>query len=137
VGALSDRLGRRKPLLLVLSALFTLCWIPWIAGTAMPLALSLSLFTLMGLCAAGFTLTWALAKEVNPHELSGMATSLVNTGIFLGTAIYQPLIGWMLDRASVGRGAYVLADYRYALALLFVVSAAGVFAGTYLREEPV
>jgi sugar phosphate permease len=136
IGAWSDRLGRRKPLLLAASTLFTLCWIPMIAGVAMPLALSLVLFTAMGLCAGGFTLTWALVKEVNPHALSGMATSLVNTGIFLGAAIYQPLIGWVLDRASAGRGAYAMYDYRYALGVLLLFSAAGVCAATYLKEEP-
>ncbi|HQR72423.1 MAG TPA: hypothetical protein PLE54_17595, partial [Burkholderiaceae bacterium] len=27
------------------------------------------------------------------------ATSVVNTGIFLGAGILQPLVGWVLDRA--------------------------------------
>jgi MFS family permease len=135
IGGLSDRLKKRKPLLLIASALFTLCWIPWIAGITMPRALSLALFAVMGSSAGGFTLTWALVKAVNPHPLSGMATSLVNTGIFLGAAIYQPLIGWVLDRASGGQGSYSLQDYRYALTLLLCLSAAGVFGATYLTEK--
>ena len=56
----------------------------------------------MGLLIPGFTLTWTVAKEVNRPEHSGIATSVVNVGIFLGTGILQPLVGWVLDR---GRAA--------------------------------
>ena len=44
-----------------------------------------------------FTLSWACVKEVNPHALSGMATSVANTGAFLGTGILQPLVGRSID----------------------------------------
>ncbi len=135
VGAWSDRLGKRKPLLLCLTGLFTLCWIPWIIGMALPITVSLLLFALMGLCAAGFSLTWALVKEENPLELSGMATSLVNTGIFLGTAIYQPLFGWVLDVSAQGRDDYMLQDYRNGLAVLFAFSLAGLFAAFSIKER--
>ena len=52
----------------------------------------------MGLLIPGFTLTWTVAKEVNRPEHSGIATSVVNVGIFLGAGILQPLVGAMLDR---------------------------------------
>jgi hypothetical protein len=29
---------------------------------------------------------------------SGIATAVVNVGIFLGTGVLQPLVGWVLDR---------------------------------------
>ena len=58
----------------------------------------------MGLLIPGFTLTWTVAKEVNRPEHSGIATSVVNVGIFLGTGILQPLVGAILDRGrAVGR----------------------------------
>ena len=44
--------------------------------------------------------TWATAKEVNRPASAGMATSLVNTGVFLGVAILQPVVGWILDQAK-------------------------------------
>src|SRR5512134_3439029 len=37
VGSLSDRMGRRKPLLLGLGSLYVLCWLPWIAGVKLSL----------------------------------------------------------------------------------------------------
>jgi MFS family permease len=63
----------------------------------------------MGLGASGFTLSWAAAKEVNRHALSGTATALVNTGAFLGAAILQPLAGWVIERHGTQAGVQVLA----------------------------
>ena len=54
----------------------------------------------MGLLIPGFTLSWAIAKEVNRPEHSGIATSVANTGIFLGTGILQPLVGWRSTAAA-------------------------------------
>jgi MFS family permease len=73
----------------------------------------------MGLVAPAFTLTWATAKELNPPALAGTAMAIVNTGVFLGPAIYQPLVGWVLDRSGFGAAIAVLAG----LSLLAPLSA--------------
>lgn len=138
-GMLSDRLERRKPVLLVLALIYCLCWGILLVDWNIPLWASLSLFGVMGAGAAGFTLSWSCAKEVNPPSLSGMATSLVNTGAFLSAGILQPLVGWLLDRAAFMRGAtatgaYVLADYRLGLAAMQGFALLGLFAATRVRE---
>ncbi len=70
----------------------------------------------MGLLIPGFTLSWTIAKEANPPQYSGIATSVVNTGIFLGTGILQPLVGWVLDQGRV-QGDVVAAWDRALLVL--------------------
>jgi MFS family permease len=135
VGKLSDRVGRRKPLMLGLGSLYVLCWLPWASGVALPLWGSIVLFALMGICGAGFTLSWASAKEVNPPALSGMATSLVNTGIFLGPALFQPLVGWALDRAApAAAGAYPPEAFGPALLWLMGFAARGIASAFGVRE---
>jgi len=99
VGMLSDRLGNRRAVMRVYAWLYALSWLPWLVGVHWPLPATLAWFALMGLLIPGFTLTWTVAKEVNRPEHSGIATSVVNVGIFLGTGILQPLVGWTLDRA--------------------------------------
>jgi sugar phosphate permease len=131
VGTLSDRMGRRLPLLRALALLFLASWLPWVMGWQLPVALSLAAFTLMGVGIAGASLAWALAKELNPPALSGTATSLVNTGGFLGTALFQPLIGWVLDR--IGPAA-PLDAYRSAAAVLAVIALFGVASAFRIRE---
>lgn len=138
-GTLSDRLKRRKPVMLGGIGLYLLCWLPWVLQLHLPVAVALALFFLMGLGAGGFTLAWAVAKEVNRPALSGMATSVVNTGAFLGAALLQPLVGWIMDRGWDGRMAdgvrlYAAADHRAGVLLLFLVALAG-FAGALTVRE--
>jgi MFS family permease len=123
-GRLSDRIGRRKPLTLALGAGFVLSWLPWLAGARPPLAASLALFGSMGACAAAFTLSWASVKEVNPPALSGTAMAVVNTGVFLGPTVYQPLVGWVHDRHG----------FRAGLLVLWAFAALGLAAALFVRE---
>jgi predicted MFS family arabinose efflux permease len=101
IGMISDRLGSRLGVMRAAVLLYTLSWLPWLLHAQWPLWATLSWFLLMGLLIPGFTLSWTIAKEANPPQFSGIATSVVNTGIFLGTGILQPLVGWVLDRGQL------------------------------------
>jgi nitrate/nitrite transporter NarK len=97
IGWLSDRLGKRKLLLTIGILLYTLAWLSfyrmnWQAGWLLML-----MFSLFGLGAGCFVLTYPIAKEAVAPKLSGMALSLVNMGVFLGAALMQPLFGIVLD----------------------------------------
>jgi sugar phosphate permease len=136
VGIVSDRLRWRKPILVGLAAVYCASWLPWITVARMPVAVSLLLCFVMGVAASGFTLTLANAKEVNRRAFAGMAVSLVNTGVFLGAAILQPLLGWILDRASGGAGAQSAGpdEFRTAVAALGIASLAGLAGALCMRE---
>jgi len=140
IGALSDRLGKRKPVLVVTTNLYALSWLPWLAGIALPLAASYALFALMGLLTASYALTWACAKEVNPPLLSGMSTSVTNIGGFLAGALLQPLFGWAMDThwagglSEAGVRVYTLADYQVGVLLLAATASIGAFAAWHIRE---
>lgn len=138
-GMISDRLGRRRPVMLAGILLYILCWLPWLAMVHMPLPASLFLFFAMGVGASGFTLTWAMVKEVNPPALSGMATSVVNTGSFLGAGLLQPLVGWVMDlgwdgKLSAGVRAYSAVNYQVGLAILLLFSLLGLAGALKSRE---
>lgn len=138
-GMLSDRLGRRLPVIVGGIALYVLCWLPLVLGWHMPPGLSYLLFAAMGLGASGFTLTWASIKEVNPPALSGMATSVINTGSFLGAAILQPLVGWAMDQGWDGRllaGARVYSElnYQIGLGIMLGFAAAGLLGALAIHE---
>lgn len=133
VGALSDRIGRRTPLMRGLGFVSVLCWLPLLFGLALPLAASLALFALMGASIGGTSLVWACGKEVNPPAFSGTSTSVVNTGGFFGPALLQPLVGLVLDRASAG-AAHSPDDWRLALAVLFAFSLFGWLCTFFVTE---
>jgi sugar phosphate permease len=135
IGMISDRFGRRKPVMIAGGIAYCLCWLPLLFGLAMSSSVSLLVFFLMGLCAPSFTLSWSCAKEVNPHALSGMATSVVNIGGFLGTAILQPLVGWAIDHAHVGmHTAPGPGDYQAGIAILMGFSLMGLVSMLFIRE---
>jgi predicted MFS family arabinose efflux permease len=134
VGALSDRLRSRTGVMRAFVLLYTLSWLPWLAHVQWPIAATLAWFFLTGLLIPGFTLSWTIAKEANPPEYSGIATSIVNVGIFLGTGILQPWVGWLLDRgrsagdlgAAWDRAILLLAGAAaFALAMTLAVGRAG------------
>jgi len=134
IGMLSDRLGSRRGVMRACTAAYALAWLPWIAQAPWPLAATLAWAFLMGLLIPGFTLSWAVAKEVNRPEHSGMATSVVNLGIFLGAGILQPLVGWLVDRA---RAAGAADPWQDAMLLLAGSAAFGAAATWFVRERSV
>jgi predicted MFS family arabinose efflux permease len=140
MGALSDRLGKRKPVLIVTSHLYLLIWLVLLWDLALPLFASYALFSLMGLVTAGFTLTWACAKEVNAPQLSGISTSVTNMAGFLAGAVLQPLVGWVMDQrwqgglTSTGARLFTADDYHAGLLLLAAVAAFGALASWWIRE---
>ena len=134
IGMLSDRLGSRRGVMRACTAAYALAWLPWIAQAPWPLAATLAWAFLMGLLIPGFTLSWAVAQEVNRPEHSGMATSVVNLGIFLGAGILQPLVGWLVDRA---RAAGAADPWQDAMLLLAGSAAFGAAATWFVRERSV
>jgi sugar phosphate permease len=131
VGIVSDRLANRRRVMQIYALLYACSWLPWVLQLRFPLWGSYAWFLLMGLLTPCFVLTWTVAKEVNRAEHSGIATSVVNVGVFLGTGVLQPLLGWVLDR---GRLAGTLGDaYVTATALLFAAAAGGFLAALFVR----
>ena len=138
-GWFSDRLGRRKPLLVAGVLLYGLTWLNIVYGDWTPGLIGMAWFILMGFSCGSFVLTYAGAKEVVAPALSGMAIALVNTGIFLGAAIVQPLFGWIMDLGWSGQlvngvRVYSAADYQSGFFLMLGCVALAIIASAFLHE---
>lgn len=138
-GLLSDRLRKRKPVLLVGSSLYLAGWLILWQGGPLPLMFSYLLYFFLGFCASCFVMSWPCAKEVNPPLLSGMATSVVNVGVFLGGALMQPLFGWLIERGWDGRiesgvRIYSLANFEQGLIMIIGMSTMALLACLFIRE---
>lgn len=139
VGWISDRLGRRRPVIIAGTLLFCLSWLgmillPWGPGWS-----GLLIFALLGLTAGGNVVVYAAAKEVLPTRVAGMSVALVNTGLFLGAAVLQPTFGWVLDLSWDGTlrdgvRVYAAADYRHGLWLCFSAALLALLATPLVRE---
>ncbi len=139
LGIISDRLRRRKSILLMASVVYSAIWCIWWWGGTLDVVTTMALCFLMGFSTAGFSLTWACAKEVNPPQLAGMSTSVANVGGFLGAAVMQPLVGWLMDQVWTGTMVsgvrfYSLSDFRFGLAIVVAMALFGLVAGFFIRE---
>lgn len=139
IGTLSDRLGRRKPVMMTASLMYALIWLLLASCMILPVSVTYVLFTVLGLLTSSFSLTWACAKEVNPPHLSGMSTSVANMGGFLAAALMQPLFGWVMDLGwqgtlNHGMRMYEVGTWQYGMAVMALLAVLGAMSTWWLRE---
>lgn len=97
-GALSDRLGRRKPLYVLGCLVVASGWSVLAIFPGMGYGALLSLLLLVGFFSGCMILGFAYAKESVPGHLAGTVSGVVNMGVMTGPMLLQPAVGWMLDR---------------------------------------
>lgn len=137
MGWLSDRIGRIKPVLLTTSGLYTLIWIYilYLAKGQPPFALNYILYFVLGFIAIGFILCFNNVKQVNDPAVSGIASGVVNTAGFGGTAILNSYVGRLLERVAPGP-IYSLAAFRFAFTVFIVLSILAFGVANLMQEQP-
>ncbi|MCT4566333.1 MAG: MFS transporter [Maledivibacter sp.] len=100
IGKFSDGIKKRKLPMLVFGAVYVTCWtiLVFLNGGKPPIEILMPLLFILGFTCSVFVLGWACAKEVNPPEIAGISTSVVNIGGFFGAAILPPILGRVFDR---------------------------------------
>lgn len=137
-GWLSDRMGRRKPLM-ILSAVFgvifttVFVFIPNMSQTSAYL-----LFFAFGLTNTGVAIAYAVSTELHDRNVVGTSIAFTNmTSIFVG-ALLQPLVGRLVDMVS-GPRAYnvetlLLSDFQAGLKLLPLCSLIALVLAFTIKE---
>jgi MFS family permease len=113
LGFVSDRLGRRKPVIAA-SALVLLGCLAWILygrpGVLPPYAVGL----VAGIASGAAMLPYTVIKEANPARVSGTATGVVNFLNFTFSALLGPVFAGLLSRAAGESTARELTHYQAA-----------------------
>lgn len=136
-GWISDHLGRRRPLaitgaLMLVSGFLILAYAPLQIGFAVT-----ANFVLLGIGGGWVSVIFANAKELAGQKNAGFGISVVNTGLFLGAAVMQSLVGLVLDIAdptALGTG-YSSAAWQLAMLSSAVVAAVGMLAAWRLTDS--
>jgi MFS family permease len=127
LGFVSDRLGRRKPVILVgtLALAAILGWVLY--GVPTPFFRGATVGIAMGITSGAAMLPYTVIKEVNPPGLAGSATGVVSFINFTFSALLGPVFGRLLMGASEDSEAMLLEHYQEAFApmLVGVLVAAG------------
>jgi MFS family permease len=133
LGFVSDRIGRRKPVIIA-SALVLFCCLAWIlygrTGVLPPYVIGL----VAGIASGAAMLPYTIIKEVNPPDLSGTATGVVNFLNFTLSALLGPVFASLLVSASAGVSPMALPHYQTAFEPLLYGVALAIVLTLLLKE---
>lgn len=139
LGALSDRMGRRKPPYLGAALAHALGWLVFLLVPDMSPMARYLLYAAIGFAAGGLIIGFAFSREVSHPGAAGTVGGFVNMAVLGFAAVQQSAMGWILDRNWPGviiDGARIYDAAAYHAAFLWLaVSAGGAVASVALTRE--
>jgi len=96
------------------------------------LCLGLGIFS-AAIVVIGFTTN----KELFPVQMAGSATGIVNLFPFAGGAVFQPLLGYILQQNATAEGTFSPVAYQQAFVILFIAGVIAFVASLFLKESMV
>jgi len=133
LGFISDRIGRRKPVILG-GALVLLAVLAWALFGVRGFFRGGAVGIVMGIASGAAMLPYTVIKEVNPPELGGSATGVVNFINFTFSALLGPLFGRSLVELSGGSESMALEHYQAAFTPMLFGIVAAVILTCFLKE---
>ena len=133
LGLLSDRIGRRKPVIAGSAAILLAC-LAWILygppGVLPPYVLGL----ITGIASGAAMLPYTVIKEANPPQFAGTSTGVINFINFTFSALLGPVFGWTLQSVSAGAARMELSHFQTTFRPLLYGVAIAVLLTLFLKE---
>jgi MFS family permease len=133
LGFISDRIGRRKPVIVV-SAVVLLACFAWILYGPADVFPPYVLGIVAGIVSGSAMLPYTVIKEANPPQMSGTATGVVNFLNFTFSALLGPVFARMLMNVSGGSPTMTIEHYQSAFRLLLYGIALAIVLTLLLKE---
>ena len=139
LGALSERMGRRKPIYFYSQCICLFGWIPILYIPDISLWVLVVLFSIVGFASGSIVVGMAFVKESVPIGLAGTVSGIGNMGMEMGPMILQPMIGLLLDFRWDGLlendvPIYNLSAYHLAFLTMIILSISGPFLTIFAKE---
>jgi MFS family permease len=133
LGFVSDRIGRRKPVIAggAIALLGCLAWILYGPADALP---PYVLGILAGIASGAAMLPYTVIKEANAPEHAGTATGVVNFLNFTFSALLGPVFGWLLTAVTGDAARRELGHYQTTFQPLLYGVALAIVLTLLLRE---
>ncbi len=123
-GALSDRIGKRKPIYLAGCILAAIGWSAMFYIPDLPLTAFVVIAAFTSMCSGAVVLGFAYSKESVPAQYLGTISGTTNIGNMIGPTFLQPVIGWVLAghwSGQLDHGVHVYSVHAYQLGFLLMV----------------
>ncbi len=139
-GWISDRIGRRKPVMYTGAVLSFITFVCILYTSAIPLNLMFVLLFLLGLFSSSYVISFAIMREITQPDNHGTAMGYANMMcVIVGAPILQPLIGLFLRYGWSGKvingvAIYSAGDYQRALTALTVCLALAIVNVFFVKE---
>jgi MFS family permease len=133
LGFISDRLGRRKPVIFA-GTIMLLAVVSWVLFGNPEILRGHSVGILMGIASGAAMLPYTVIKEANPPEFGGTATGVINFINFTFSALLSPVFGARLVEMPEGDTALALAHYQAGFRPLLYGIAVALILTFFLRE---
>jgi MFS family permease len=111
LGFISDRLGRRKPVIFG-GTIMLLAVVSWVLFGNPEILRGHTVGILMGIASGAAMLPYTVIKEANPPDLGGTATGVINFINFTFSALLGPVFGARLMEMPEGDTSLALVHYQ-------------------------
>lgn len=138
LGVLSQRVlkSRKRTLVLCMSVLAALLLLTTLAPAGLPRAALVPWLFLFSVCSSAIVIVaFTATKELFPVEIAGTSIGVVNFFPFFGGAVFQPVLGAILDAyGKTEANQYPVAAYR-AVMLVLLLSALAALGCSLLMKD--
>lgn len=137
-GWLSDKIGRRKPLMILSAASGLILTTLFVFLPSLDQTTTYIIFFVFGATNTGVAIAYAVSTELHDRNVVGTSIAFTNmTSIFVG-ALLQPLVGRLVDMVSGSRAYNVetllLSDFQAGLRILPLCSLIALILAFTIKE---
>jgi MFS family permease len=133
LGFISDRIGRRKPVILAGSATLLVLQI-WVLFGDPAILRGATVGIIMGIASGAAMIPYTVIKEANPPELGGSATGVINFLNFTFSALLGPVFGARLMNPPGENDLSAMARYQAGFTPLIYGIAIALVLTWFLKE---
>jgi MFS family permease len=131
LGWVSDRIGRRKPVIMGSAAIMILASAQ-IAFKPLPISAKVAMF-IFGIASGAAMIPYSIIKEVNPDSVKGSATGGINFLVFAITAFVGPIFANHIGK-TFGVAADLNLHFQKGVVFWIACCAAAIVVSFFLRE---
>lgn len=135
---LSNRVFRARKPVLIMGSVFMVAVtaVLYLFTSRIPMPFYYPICLVVGIFSGAMvTIGFTTNKELFPVSIAGTATGLVNFFPFAGGAVFQVVLGVVLERQGLNvQGGWLLAGFQQGLLVLFLCAAVALVSSLFLKE---